>query len=361
MPIHRAWLALVCLAGLRAQSIRVDRVIPSFGETPQMLAPGMPVSIYGSNLGPAVGCVGYGDQKQVETLPPDNPFHIWERLAIYPKQLCGVQVMIGDVAAGLLWAQAGQINFQVPRDCPFEGAADLRVLYAGVKSAPFPLRFGLERMTITQDEPAYAGMPVWVRVHTASDLIRPIEFPFREDPLWLMCTDIEVRRNGAALPRQTARNRIGWVGSGSICGTIGLPEKSAKPGRLPLHLFYRFDQPGAYEVRFTRMGGDNRTIRDRTEWTTIQVRPAGDRAAWLRRLSTKEMLTDYLPSLMGYGDAASLPLIVKGLHAPDEVTRQFAMYGLADYYDRDSLLAALRQTPPNETITRFLSYLRKLE
>ena len=57
--------ALFCLVPLWAQAARPmfrgDRVLPSFGDTPLMLAPGMLVSIYGSELGPAKGCQGYGD------------------------------------------------------------------------------------------------------------------------------------------------------------------------------------------------------------------------------------------------------------------------------------------------------------
>jgi len=253
-------------------------------------------------------------------------------MAIYPTQLCDVQVTIGDAPAGLLWVQADQINFQVPKEVPFEAGADLRIIHAGVASDPVPLRFGLERMTITQDEPAHAGGPVWVRVHTSADLERPIQFPFNTDPLWLPCQDIEVRRNGVELPRQTAKNPLGSVIGGNICGTMGLADKPSKPGRLPLQLFYRFDQPGTYEVRFTRLQGDAKTIRDRTEWTTIEVGPPVARRIPPAPKSATEMLSDYLPSLMGYGDAATLLILRQALSFPDESVRQFARYGIADYY-----------------------------
>src|SRR5262249_53831260 len=157
---------------------------------------------------------------------------------------------IDDVPAGLLWVQAGQINFQVPRDVPFGGTANLRVIHAGVASDPAGLGFGLERIAITQDEVAYAGMPVWVRVHTEYDLEHPIQYPLHQDPLWLVCEDVEVRRNGVLLPRQVVRNRLGGVVGGNLCSRTALPEKPSKSGRLPLHLYYRFDQPGVYEVRF---------------------------------------------------------------------------------------------------------------
>jgi hypothetical protein len=329
----RALLLLLAGAILHAQTPRADRIIPWLGEVPLMLAPGMLVSIYGSNLGPLEGCRGYGDQQRVDILPPDNPFHIWERLAIYPTSLCNVQVMLGDAPAGLLWVQADQINFQVPKEVPFEAAADLRIIHAGIPSDPVPLRFGLERMTITQDEPAHAGGPVWVRVHTSADLERPIQYPVDIDPLSLPCQDIEVRRNNVALPRQTPKQLLGRVLAGNLCGIMGLPGKPSKPGRLPLHVFYRFDQPGTYEVRFTRMQGDAKIIRDRTGWTPIEVGPPVAHRIPPAPASATEMLTDYLPSIIGYGDPAALPLLVQALKFPDESVRQFARYAIADYYD----------------------------
>src|SRR5450432_2631059 len=115
--------ALLSVTGLCAQTarpaFRPDRVIPSFGEIPLMLAPAMLVSIYGDNLGPEEGCRGYGDQQHWDSLPPDNPFGVWERIVIYPTSLCGVQVKIGEVFAGLLWTQNKQINFEVPKEVPF--------------------------------------------------------------------------------------------------------------------------------------------------------------------------------------------------------------------------------------------------
>ncbi len=365
MPVVCLCAALLCLVPLCAQTprptFRADRVIPSFGDTPLMLAPGMLVSIYGSYLGPAVGCQGYGDQQRVETLPADNPFGIWERMAIYPQRLCEVQVMIGDLAAGLTWVQADQINFQVPKNVPFNASAPLRVIYEGAASDAVPLRFGLERMTITQDEPAYAGTAVWVRVHTANDLQAPLQFPFRRDPLRLACENVEVRRNGMPLPRTEAKTSMGWGGGGSFCGHISLPGKAANPGRLPLHLFYRFDQPGSYEVRFTLLRGDGRIVWCRTQWTAIQVLPARQsRQEWLRSLvkpgNATDLLAGYLPSLMGYGDSPSLPLLVDALYDPDRTVRNFAAAGLLDYYTADDVARALHGREINDSVRELLRY-----
>lgn len=341
---------LLCVLPLAAQAPRPERVLPSFGEMPLMLAPGSLVSIYGHDLGPAEGCRGYGDQQHWDELPPGNPFQVSERIVRYPTSLCGVQVKIGDVPAGLLWVQADQINFSVPVEVPFGGSADLRVIHAGGSSAPVQLRFGIDRMILTQDEPAFTGMPVWVDLHTAHDLQWKVQYPIRVDPMWAYCEDIEVRRNGVELPRQQARNPMGFGGGGNICGHLMLPDKPRHSGRLPLHLFYRFDQPGEYEVRYSELAADRKTVRVRSEWATIHVLAAQrPRAEWLAQMaadppqSATEMLSDYLPSLMGYGDPETLPLLEAAMYLPDATVRAFAEGGMLDYYDRAVLFETMRQ------------------
>jgi len=50
------------------------------------------------------------------------------------------------------------------------------------------------------------------------------------------------------------------------------------PGRLPLHLQYRFETPGAYEVRYLRKADQFGPRRDetlfRSDWTRMEVLPA---------------------------------------------------------------------------------------
>jgi hypothetical protein len=333
-----------------------DRVIPSFGDTPVMLAPAMLVSIYGENLGPEEGCRGYGDQTRVETLPPDNPFGVWERIVIYPTSLCGVQVKIGDGFAGLLWAQDKQINFEVPKDVPFGGSAELRVIKDGVASDPVRLEFGLERIKLTQDEPAYVGMPVWIRVHTSTDAVGALVYPIHNDPLltgptFLACEVLEARWNGVPLPRIMPINRIStFIYSGPPCPMNGLPAKPSKTGRLPFHLLFRFEQAGQYEVRFTRLAGDGQA-RERSAWTTIVVQPAepSQRAEWLRTMvktapkKSAELLSDFLPSVLGYGDASLIPVLINYLYEGDGFVQRFVANSLRGYYDKALLVPALQR------------------
>jgi hypothetical protein len=61
--MHTRIAVLILSAGIaEAQfgvpTIRADRVLPSGGDRPGQLVPGMLVSIYGADLGPREGCIG---------------------------------------------------------------------------------------------------------------------------------------------------------------------------------------------------------------------------------------------------------------------------------------------------------------
>ena len=75
--------------------VRGDRTV-------QILVPGAGMSIYGHYLGPAVGCAGKADPKQLEIPNPRAARPGFVDLSIYPKELCDVQVLIGGEPAGLL-------------------------------------------------------------------------------------------------------------------------------------------------------------------------------------------------------------------------------------------------------------------
>jgi hypothetical protein len=105
---------------------------------------------------------------------------------------------------------------------------------------------------------------------------------------------------------------------------------------LPLHLLYRFDEPGTYEVRLTYKNWP--AALDPTEWTPFEVQPANHylRAQWLGDVRAKhpmdapELLTNVLPSLLGLPDEESLAILTSYLDHPDERVRRFAANGL--YY-----------------------------
>lgn len=52
------------------------------------MEPGLGLSIYGSHLGPGVGCVGSADRQHRETPNPNHPRPSFADTSIYPTELC---------------------------------------------------------------------------------------------------------------------------------------------------------------------------------------------------------------------------------------------------------------------------------
>jgi hypothetical protein len=207
----------------------------------------MLVSIYGTALGPAEGCVGRADPTRVEQPSPLRPHPAFSEMPAYPTELCGVRVEVGGQPAGLLYAQERQINFKVPQSAPVEGTAEIKVIHAGRSSQPVEIKFGLEIISVKLAEPARIGMPVWIDVSMPFGWESSIQYPFALDPADTGCHQVEVRRQGKLLPRlASAGERRLWsgVGSGPMCGFLGLPDESKHGGWIPLHTLYRFDQAG---------------------------------------------------------------------------------------------------------------------
>jgi hypothetical protein len=164
---------------------------------------------------------------------------------------------------------------------------------------------------------------------------------------------------------------LGTVGSGSL---LGLPHEPKNPRRLPLHLLYRFDRPGVYEVRY--VGYDFRYpmekhVLARSPWIPIQVRPLppGKRQAWLDSMRSAEpgdaveWLSDYLPSLLAVPDAAVLPLLKDAVYHPNDLVRQYTLDALS-LFD-DTLLsswipATIQASGPTPDLAYLLSWRRDL-
>ena len=261
-------LAAVAFAQTQpAPSFQPDRVL--FIDHPVPLAPDLILSIFGNNLGPNTGCASFHDAK-----------------GIYPKELCDTQVLVGGIPSELLWAQAGQINFRVPSQTPVEGTADLVVVYQGRSSQAVAMPLRVESPTLALDGPARVGMPVWLRLDMPYYRDSGIRYPYNVFPAAFGCNEVEVRRNGVLLPRMADAGTQGFggiIGPGNPCGGIGPSGNPRFHGRLPLHLQYRFDQPGTYEVRLTMRRLVRHDVSSVTDWTKIEILPAepGARSRWL--------------------------------------------------------------------------------
>jgi hypothetical protein len=275
----------------------------------------------------------------------------------------------GGVPAGLLYVQDRQINFKVPQETPVKGTAEIRVIYKGQSSRMVRLPLGLDSAAISLESPARAGMPVWVKV-SMFGWDRTIQYPFDIHPAGFKCQEVEVRRDGKLLPRiATLASQAfdGIVTTGNPCSFVGLPAESHHIGRIPLHLQYRFDQPGMYEVRYT-MRNDfpaDSPPPVRSAWARIEILPGTqtERMQWLRELSahaltdTIELLTDFLPNILGIPDKQSLELLCTYLYHPDSLVREYAMFGLT-YWPRQEAKSAVREVVrtrgPSDVAVTFL-------
>jgi hypothetical protein len=157
---------------------------------------------------------------------------------------------------------------------------------------------------------------------------------------------------------------------GNVCGSYAPAREAPGAGSLPLHLLYKFDEPGTYEVRYTLWSEPpemthRADFRIQSEWTRIEVLPSlpGQRAQWLNALrrnppqDAAALLSDVLPSLLGFPDAESLEILTDYLYDPDASVRRYAGNGLF-YWPDDTvsrtLKALLRSKGPSDAIIRWL-------
>ena len=357
---------LLCFG--QAPSFRAERILAGDRSIP--LAPGLILSIYGEHLGPATACEGHADQQMRETPSLLRPRQNYLDTLVYPKQLCDTQVLVGGMPAGLLYVSRRQINFKVPQEIGIEGNTTVQVIFKGQASLAVPMALGLKSVVLSLESATRVGQPVWLKVSPPSGR-GDVRYPFQIWPASFGCHLVEVRTNGkllvpfASLETQATH---GVILSGSPCGSVGFSSEARHTGRIPLHLRYRFEQAGVYEVRYSFRNDFPRTAEPLfiSEWTPIEILPgtSGERARWLTEISrhaptdTVELLTDYLPSILGIPDQQSLLLLSECLYYPDQLVRQFAEYGLT-YWPSDAAKVFVRQLlrnrGPSDVVVQFLS------
>jgi hypothetical protein len=321
-----------------------ESVMPPWGKHREPLMPNEVASMYGRNL--AAGACAYPAAAN----------------GIYPTEVCGVQVIVAGVPAQLLAVLERQINFKVPAEAPTSGEAAIVVTVRGVSSQPVMVPFGKLKVVLSLAGPAYVHMPVWIDV----DRPRPydIRYPYALDPRDFGRGRFEVRRNGVLLkpfetrPDNEGRARNG--GSGSIA-PVGSPQ-----GRLPLHLQYRFNVPGKYEIRFIGTGIDRQTPQaDESDWTEIEILPFSyaERENWIRERIAKMpskpgmLVGDAIPELLAWPDALALSAVLPELYDRDDLVRRFTAASLTMFDSAilaKQLTALVREKGPTEEIARIL-------
>jgi hypothetical protein len=335
------WPALLLTASAFAQIpfFEASRVqIPNSAETTP-LGPGELISVYGANLGPDDPCQGHADPDLRETPNPQRPNPAWNNLLVFPKELCGVRVLVGGVPAGLLYVHRHQINFKAPQNVPMDGTVGLQIVYGGLASEVVQIAAGIAPVRLILLEPAFTDMPIWVRVVIPPNRGPDIRYPYGVGPGYIGCNELEVRRAGRLLQKIPASAARNGIGSGPACGSMAQDDRYN--GRLPLHLLYRFDEPGDYEVRLTLTHRRYRPSREeivfRTEWTPFVVAPSSEnqRIEWLAAITRDppddkwEVVSDYLPNILGVPDAQSLDAVLDQLYHPDHIVRRYAELALS--------------------------------
>jgi len=228
-------------------------------------------------------------------------------------------------------------------------AATAVVLCEGRSGYSLKLPPGQEIAKLSFEEPVRVGGPVWARVEPPNNYRQTFQYPVGVEPDNLGCHEFEVRRNGVLLPRIVVRNSIRPALGGLICGVMGIPVKH--PGRMPLHLQYRFETPGIYEVRYTRkdspLGPGQYKTLFRSDWTRMEILPAATAPIASPPQDPVEILSDYLPNLLGFPDGERLSVVLDYLYHPEQTVRRYAANALG-YWPEDEVqrrLSALARNP----------------
>jgi hypothetical protein len=332
-------------------------VMPQAAARQYPLTPGIIISIYGSRLGPSAGCA-------VER--PGAP-------ETYKTELCHTKVMVGETAAHLIYVSDRQINLQVPASAPRDGIVEFRVIYRGTSSPAVPVEFATTP-TLSLAQPAYVHMPVWIEVRVPYPRQLAIRYPFDTWPGEFGGHQLDVRQNGVILPRIPNTTRQFGIGGGVYGKSLGLPSEPKHTGRVPLHLLYRFDEAGTYEVRYTNYRwepGGSREVIDQTKWTNIEILPFSEsqRQAWLEQQQQSaptdpvELLSDFLPSILAYPDKHVLSMLEKYFYHSSDLVRWYVLYSLYYQDERtraDFVRELIHDHGPTEEIAFFLSWQRRV-
>lgn len=329
--------------------------IPNSNDTTP-LGPGELISVYGSYLGPAQPCQGYADPDLRETPNPLRKDVSWDNLLVFPKELCGVRVLVGGEPAGLLYVHRDQINFKVPQSVPMEGKVGLQIVHHGQTSAVVQVEAGLAPLRLILPEPAFTNMPIWVQVVIPPNRGADIQYPYSGGPSDIGCNELQLRKNGRLLERTSPVRFGGGVGSGPMCGSGSYG--NGYGNRLPLQLLYRIEEPGDYEVRL-KMGRARpwaRSLTDeeifiQSEWTPLRIEAATERQRidWLAAVTKNppaaraDVVGDYLPSILGVPDEQSLEAVVAQLYHLDPRVARYAAGGLG-YWPLPAALEAVQRT-----------------
>lgn len=327
---------LLALFGVLAEAAPFflrERVLPANSAIARPIAPGMLVSIYNRGLGPVEGCTGYADSRETEKPSPRRLWqadHVHRLLLKYPQELCGVRVLVNGSPAGLLYAQDQQINFKVPLDVPARAQVGIIVESDGVRSAEVELETEGDEVGLAPVGTWKVGGPAWIEVRLPFGWYPGVRYPVATLPQEFWPHVFEARRNGVLLSRRRT-GRTGGVVGGLFGGMLSIPgEPPDRLPRMPLHLWFEFNEAGEYEVRYCQLDR-KREIWIESEWVRVQV-SAGAPTTWSRVPPPQDVftiLTEYLPGLLSRPDAQARRITQGYLQHSSLLVREYARHALA--------------------------------
>jgi len=233
----------------------------------------------------------------------------------------------------------------------------------------------VQHIKLRLDGPARVGLPLWLY----ADLQRPLEarYPFSADPRNFGSNRLELRRDGRPLDRLPS---VGvFAGSFLVGIVIG---SSAPPGspqnRLPLHLAFAINRPGAYSVRWSVVSPDlgrasaPPRILAESDWfdfSVVEPTPS-EREVWLKAVlaarptDTGLFVGDYLPSLLAaVPEKPVVQAVLDALYSDKELIPSFALGAfqmLPDNVTVPAVLESLRQRGPVHGLAYFVSWHKAL-
>jgi hypothetical protein len=281
---------------------------------------------------------------------------------------------VSGIPAELLAVLENQINLKVPPGAPTSGDAAIVVTVHCISSQPVMVPFGVPKLTLSLASPAYVHMPVWIEFEHAR--YEP-SYPYSLRPDNLGGGRFEVRRNGVMLKPVEVRHDTGpMVFSGPPNGSIAPPDSPR--WRLPLHLQYRFDVPGKYEIRFLGTQWELDPVQGirsvqtvESDWTEIEILPysAAQRRRWIREQMARMpsspglLVGDAVPALLALPNALALSAILPELYRADDLVRGYVAASLAMFDKRElakQLTRMVREKGLTEEIARLLDQREEL-
>jgi hypothetical protein len=240
----------------------------------------------------------------------------------------------------------------------------------GVSSQPVMAAFGKPKVILSVAGPAYVHMPVWIALKRP---VYDVSYPYALNPGSFGGGRFEVRHNGVLLKPLEIPDPPGGVVAGGLLNGLIAPAGSPR-GRLPLHLQYRFDTPGKYEIRF--IGGvwksPARLVQlDESDWTEIDLLPysEAERTNWIQDQianmpsSPGLLVGDAIPGLLAVPDQLALSAILPELYHSSDLVRRYVAASLTMF---DTALVAkeltslIRDKGPTEEIVRMLDQREEL-